>query len=150
MANKSKIVVVWYPRKKKLTKEQMSLQSVITGDMALMSVGGVIKPDSKLVFELRDGPTSKGLPRGWFSGDSQFNIEGKRVMSPEGYNTLYHWAKGAGVPVFSGEFLGEPSLMVIGPYWADEIDELFARAIPLKQDIRPISPVGSDVQIEEK
>lgn len=141
MANKSKMVIVVFRRVHKLNKEQSLSQSAITAIMAMMSIGGIVGPDSKLVFELRDEPGGRGLPRGWFIGDSQFAIEVKRIMAQESYHTLYEWCKREGVPVFSGECDGESSLMVIGPYWENIIDELFVRAVPLEKDLRPFTTV---------
>lgn len=147
MANKSKMVIVAYPRTKKLSKEQLIRQCSITSIMSMMSIGGKIGLSGVLAFQLKDEPGEKpiyakgstienGLPRGWFIGDSQFQLETKRVMKADNYHTLYEWCKRGGVPVFSGEWDGEPSVMAIGPYWSKEIDELFERAIPLKKDIR--------------
>lgn len=137
--NSSKMVIVIYPRTRKLTKEELAEQCSLTAIMAMMSIGGTISQGSTLAFDLKDKPGSKGLPRGWFTGDSQFAIETKRVMSAENYHTLYEWCKREGVPAFSGECSDEPSVMVIGPYWNDTVDELFTRAVPLDKNIRPYS-----------
>jgi hypothetical protein len=145
MANKAKIVVIAAPRTRKLTKGQIFGEGAITGIMSMMSIGGTIEQD--LVFKLRDEPGKVGLPRTWFNGDSQFIKEILRVMNQESYDTLYQWAKTAGIPAFSGEIDGEPSCMVLGPYWADDIDDLIARAIPIKTDIRPYT---TDPKIDEK
>lgn len=139
MKNRSKRVLIFFPRTNKLTKDQIADQAATVAQMAMLSIGGTISPTSELTFKLRDEPGSVGLPRGWFSGDSQFASENKRVMSKEGYRTLYQWCKREGVPAWSGEIDGEESLMVIGPYWEDIIDELLARAVPLDRDIRSYS-----------
>ncbi len=147
MVNNSKLVFVVYPRTNKLTKGELIAQVGEVGIMAMMSIGGTISTSSVLGFQLKDEAGQKGLPRNWFSGDSRGVVQSLRAMKPDNYHTIHEWCKTKGIPVFSGEHKGEPSLMGIGPYWAKEIDELLKMAVPIESELRPYST--EDTQNEE-
>lgn len=136
---RSKMVIIVFPRNKRLTREQLVKHGAIDGIMSLMSVGGTIE-SGKLVFELSEDPGKDGIPLNWFTGDSHFRVEVTRVLEEKDYNTLYHWCCEGGVPVFRGEENGEGAVMVIGPHWEHIIDEIIERAIPSKKAVRQFAP----------
>lgn len=141
--NSSKVTIVTYPREVKLTKEQLAKTSAVAGAMAALSVGGAFVQGNDgeyLSVKMSSSPDHRGLPRNWFTGDSFFRIEIKRVLTADGFNTLFHWARAEKVPCFKAEINGEePALLVIGPYWSSVIDDLINRAITAGSDIREFS-----------
>jgi len=137
---KSKMVIVVYPRKKKLTKEQIIREVAVNSILALLSTGGSINT-GRLTFQLTELPMNPGIPIGWFAGDSQFNIEVIRIMKEQDFKTLYYWCKSESekVPVSLGITDKEESVLVIGPYWGDKIDSLISRSISSISSVRPFT-----------
>ena len=138
---KSKMVIVMYPRERKMVKEQLVVQAAIAAIMSLMSVGGKIESavavrGLELIFPISDNPEKPGIPQNWFTGDSHFRVEVVRITNNADYQSLYHWCKESSIPVFRGEEDGEATMMVIGPSWESAIDEMFSRAIPLHGTVR--------------
>lgn len=138
---KSKMVIVMYPRKRKMVKEQLIMQTAITAIMSLMSVGGKIESavtpgGLELIFPMSDNPEKPGIPQNWFTGDSHFRVEVVRITNDADYQALYHWCKESSIPVFRGEEDGAATMMVIGPSWENRIDEMFTRAVPLHGTVR--------------
>ena len=153
---KSKMVIVIYPRKRRMTKEQLVQQAAITGVMSLMSIGGKIESSGRegggleLRFPISGNPNDPGLPQNWFTGDSHFRVEVKRITNTDvktarkDYQSLYHWCKEAKIPVFCGEEDSEATMMVIGPYWVGPIEKILSRAFPFPHTVKDFAAKPKD------
>ena len=139
---RSKMVIVLYPRERKMNKAQIAREVAINAAMAMLSVADH-KGMTEALLRFRYGPgeSEPSLPVGWFMGgdESGFVVEIKRFPNTNAvnaYNTLYHWCTTERLPVSRGELDGEGSCMVIGPYWSEKIDELLDRAFAQDVDMR--------------
>lgn len=137
----SKMVVIIYPREKKLTKPQLVHQVAINACMSLVSVSGTIEGD-RLAFSLITELEETGIPRNWFMGGSHFHTEAKRVLQAEEVDTIYHWCNQEEIPASRGELDGEGSVLVVGPYWANLIDDIIERSVAGDSSVREYGEEG--------
>jgi len=129
--------VVLFPREKKLTKAELAKEVAVTTAMALVSSGGIVD-SGRLMFRLFRSPDegADGVPYGWFAGESNFNVVVIRLLNALDFHTLYEYCNVNKVPVSRGNYKGDWSCMVIGPYWDRVIEGYLSLSVPQKSNLR--------------
>ena len=135
---RSKLVVVFYPREKKMTKAQIAKEIAVNACMSMMSTVDHRGPKAALMnFGFDPADPQGGLPAEWFGSERLAeSVSLHRAMDSNGYNTLFHWCQSEGVPAARGELDGEGTCWEIGPYWSEKIDELLERAFVKETSLR--------------
>ncbi len=142
----SKMLIVVFPRKKKLTKEQLAIEVARCTSISMVSAGKLDEKGNLHIdlLDYRDQDLRRtGLPREWFNGD--YNVEVSRILEPSIYKFLYYYCNAKQIPVFNGVLDEEDSCLVIGPYWAEIINEALNFSISRPSQMRTYT--GSNKEI---